>query len=161
MTTQLAQDTEAEQVPLIQGIYHVNINVRNLERSRAFYEQLGFKVVEKFSESYNPNLDRGLAMKGTSTRAYFMRLLNNRHETMLDMVEWDDPSVVGEAPVMNSLGVPRLAFRVKYLDKMVEKLRANGVKFLSEPQVLDSLERKPRFCVFRDPDGIFLELVEF
>ena len=32
------------------GIYHLNINVTNLERSRAFYELFGFRVIELFHE---------------------------------------------------------------------------------------------------------------
>ena len=57
------------------GIYHLNINVTNLERSRAFYELFGFRVVDTFHERHNAALDRGLGLPhGTNSEnhALFM-----------------------------------------------------------------------------------------
>ena len=39
---------------MIQAIYHINVNCSNLERSRAFYEMLGFRVVAEFAEKAKP-----------------------------------------------------------------------------------------------------------
>jgi catechol 2,3-dioxygenase-like lactoylglutathione lyase family enzyme len=146
---------------VILGIYHINVNVTDLDRSRAFYEMLGFKVLEEFREVGNAKLDRGLALPRTDTRAYFLRIGSDRHSALIDLVQWQEPELVPTFPRLNQLGPARIALRVKQLDRMYEDLRAKGVEFLSAPQTLDHLPLKPRFVVFRDPDGILLELVEF
>ena len=142
------------------GIYHVNLNVSDLERSRAFYERLGFRVVDTFHEDGNADLDRGLGLPRSHTKALFLRLGDDPRSTLIDLVEWSEPRAVGPAPEMNHLGPVRLALRVKELDRLVADLREAGVEFLSPPQTLGDLPRRPRFVVLRDPDGLFVELVE-
>jgi glyoxylase I family protein len=147
------------------GIYHLNINVTNLERSRAFYELFGFRVVEAFHEKDNPALDCGLGLDpGTNceNRALFMMVGANRYATVIDLAEWVTPKgTSGEVPAPYRMGIPRFCLRVKKLDSIVVRLKAQGVAFLSEePQTLDTLSRKPRFICCRDPDGVIVEMVE-
>jgi catechol 2,3-dioxygenase-like lactoylglutathione lyase family enzyme len=147
------------------GIYHLNINVTNLERSRAFYELFGFRVIELFHERHNSALDTGLGLPaGTNSenRALFMMVGNNRHATVIDLAEWVSPrSNGGGALEPNHIGIPRFCLRVKNLDALVARLKRSGVEFLSEePQRLDTLKRKPRFICCRDPDGVLVEMVE-
>lgn len=147
------------------GIYHLNINVTNLDNSRAFYELFGFRVVDTFHEKHNANLDCGLGLPvGTNSenRALFMMVGNNTYATVLDLAEWMEPkSERVEPPAPNRLGVPRFCLRVKNIDALVKRLKASGVIFLSdEPQRLDTLSRKPRFICCRDPDGTIVEMVE-
>ncbi|HKY91121.1 MAG TPA: VOC family protein [Nevskiaceae bacterium] len=151
--------------PRVLGLYHVNINVSDLARSRAFYEQLGFRVVETFNERNNPDLDRGLGLPpdvSSENHALFMMVGEGRHATVIDMCEWVRPKSEGDGfPAANQLGIPRICLRVKHLDALVARLRAAGVAFLSdEPQCLKTLKRKPRFIICRDPDGIMVELLE-
>jgi catechol 2,3-dioxygenase-like lactoylglutathione lyase family enzyme len=120
---------------------------------------LGFRVVSTFHEKGNAALDRGLGMPYTHNDALFLRIGHERRETVIDLVQWHDPKPVGGAPVLNQLGAPRICFRVDDLDATMTKLAANGVKFLSDPQTLH-FERDARFVLFKDPDGLFLELVE-
>ncbi|MGH7806412.1 MAG: VOC family protein, partial [Candidatus Binatia bacterium] len=101
------------------GIYHLNVNVSNLERSRAFYERLGFRVVETFHEDGNPDLDRGLGLERSHTDALFLRLGDDPRSTLIDLVQWTEPAAVGGTPEMNRLGPVRIALRVKELDRMV------------------------------------------
>jgi catechol 2,3-dioxygenase-like lactoylglutathione lyase family enzyme len=150
----------AQEEPHVLGIYHVNINVSDLDQSRAFYERLGFRLIEAFGQAGEPDLDRGLGLPYTDTRAYFMGF-GRRFETVIDLVEWHEPRAVGGAPPrMYDLGVPRLALRVKQLDNFYHQLKASGVEFLSEPQTLRFLKRASRFVCCRDPDGLIIELVE-
>jgi catechol 2,3-dioxygenase-like lactoylglutathione lyase family enzyme len=147
------------------GIYHVNINVTNLERSREFYELFGFRVVNIFHERHNAALDKGLGLPiGTNSEnnALFMMVGNNRHATVIDLAEWVSPrSDTVAAPPPNHLGIPRICLRVKNIDALVGRLKRNGIQFLSdEPQRLDTLKRKPRFICCRDPDGVLVEMVE-
>ena len=147
------------------GIYHLNINVSNLERSRMFYELFGFRVVDTFNEKNNPALDKGLGLPpGTNSenRALFMMVGKNQYATVLDLAEWIEPKSTGGGDFEpNRLGVPRFCLRVKDLDKLVARLKSHGIKFLSDdPQRLDTLKRRPRFICCRDPDGVIVEMVE-
>ena len=44
----------------IEGIFHVNVNCSNLERSLAFYKMLGFRVVLDMPGAGGAKLDKGL-----------------------------------------------------------------------------------------------------
>ena len=145
---------------MILGLYHINLNVADLERSTAFYELLGFKVVDSFHEQGTPGLDRGLGLSYSDTRARFMALGNNPRETVLDLVEWKEPGAIRRNIELTEIGIVRICLRVKGLDEEIERLKGLGIEFLSEPQEIDTLARKPRFVLFRDPDGIIVELVE-
>jgi len=142
------------------GLYHVNINVSNLERSRAFYEMLGFRVVDEFAQAGVAELDRGLGYDYTNCRALFMAIGRNRFETVLDIVEWNEPKSEHRGLRLHDIGAPRIALRVKHVDKLVEVLAKQGVEFISETQQLNFLKRKARFACCRDPDGMVVEFVE-
>jgi glyoxylase I family protein len=147
------------------GIYHLNINVTNLDRSRAFYELFGFRVIDTFHEKHNSALDHGLGLPmGTNSEnnALFMMVGSNKYATVIDLAEWVHPKAnSGGLTEPHSLGVPRFCLRVKNIHKLVARLKSHGVKFLSEePQRLETLKRKPHFICCRDPDGLIVELVE-
>ena len=164
MSQETATETDAD-VGRILSIYHININCRDLERSEAFYEMLGFRTVARFAERCS-NLDRGLGFTNrdepTKSRALFMKLGLGKGipETVLDLCEWEDPQAEGDAPSLLNYGVPRIAMRVQHMDALVDRLKRNGVEFFSDPQTITTLERSPRFACFKDPDGVILELVE-
>ena len=144
----------------ILGLYHININVSNLERSRDFYELIGFQVVDEFSQAGEAELDRGLGYDYTDCRALFMAIGRNRFETVIDLVEWNEPKSEPQEIRLHQLGAPRIALRVRNIERVVEKLSAQGVEFFAEPQLLSFLKRKVRFVCCRDPDGMTIEFVE-
>lgn len=146
------------------GIYHVNINVHDIERSREFYEKLGFQVVDSFNERDNEAIARGLGLghgSTSNTRALFMKVGDNKHATVIDVCEWIEPKSYGEPIGINQYGIPRICLRAKNLDALVRSLREKGVTFITEePQCIDSLDRSPRFICCKDPDGVLIEFVE-
>lgn len=154
------QPTRQPVSPGVLGIYHININVSFLERSRAFYEMLGFRVVDQFSQAGQPDLDRGLGYDYTDCRALFMGLGRNRFETVIDIVEWKEPKSKKQAMRMHDIGAQRIALRVKHIDEVVQHLSSQGVRFISDIQQLDFLMRKARFVCCQDPDGLVIEFVE-
>ncbi len=58
---------------MVKGIYHININVTNFERSLAFYELLGFRIVRDLGEVGNTYLERGLQMPQLRGRAALLQ----------------------------------------------------------------------------------------
>ena len=53
---------------MIKSIFHVNVNVKDFDRSLAFYKNLGFKVVLNIGEGPNPANDIGLGIPNSVAR---------------------------------------------------------------------------------------------
>jgi glyoxylase I family protein len=145
---------------MVKSVYHININCTDFERSLAFYELLGFKVVHDFGTRLDNReaIERGfrLDMDGKSaTRAALLQLASGG--TIIDLIEWKNPKT--KAPgdsvpeYIYHVGPSRIALKVENLRQSYADLKARGVPFLSEPQGI--------FVCCTDPDGTVLELLEF
>jgi len=145
----------------INSVLHVNVNCSDFERSKAFYERLGFREIM----TVEPRGVGDVAAAVGLGPEYEVKgaLMVHQSGFVLDLLEWKAPRDA-EAPYqrLNHLGLARLAFTTSDLTGDVEKLRADGVQFLSEaPGVVpDGLGGSTRFIALRDPDGTVLELVE-
>ena len=155
---------------MILNLIHVNINCRDIQRSVAFYRKLGFEVVHVFSDEKSEStldasrdLMRGMAgPDGSRTRGCVLSLSDDpRSTTKIELIEYvDPPTTDADARGTREAGVSRLALRTKNLRAFVEKLRAEGIEFMTEPVEIDVVGAQ-RFALFRDPDGVILELIEF
>lgn len=78
--------------------------------------------------------------------------------TRIDLIQWIDPPTGGStAADLAHVGAVRIALWTIGIDEEYERLKAGGVEFLSEPV---SMGPGTRFCCFKDPDGLVLELIE-
>ena len=147
---------------MIKSIFHINVNVKDFDRSLAFYKMVGFKVVLNIGEGANPANDKGLGIPNSVARAALLALGDDPRATRLDLIEWKQPQTEGEPySHLYHTGAARIALFTKGLDEEYERLKAEGVEFVSEPVVM----RFPngagsKFFCFKDPDGTFLELIE-
>jgi len=144
----------------IKDVFHVNVNCTNLERSRAFYEQVGFKVVVELGLGGGADMVRGLGLpEGSKAKAVRMMLEPDKPRgTRLDLIEWVTPATQGSPPPdLAHAGAARIALWTIGIDEEYERLKAAGVEFLSEPVGMPGA----RFCCFKDPDGTILELIDF
>ena len=57
-----AQSIEAEKPNALQ-IFHVNFNCSDLDRSRAFYESIGFQEIGRRKDYYKNPVESGIVMK--------------------------------------------------------------------------------------------------
>ena len=150
----------------ISGLVHVNINCSDFERSKAFYETLGFKEFFKVPETNTPEIAAAVGMPPYRVKGSLMMLTGGDEQAgrpfTIDLLEWLDPR--DEAPPYPHLyhyGIARIALATTDLDGDMAKLKAVGAEFLSEPaQMPPSTGSNARFVCFRDPDGTVLELVE-
>jgi len=141
----------------IEGIFHVNVNCSNLERSLAFYKMLGFRVVQDMPSGGGPKLDQGMGLAKVRARGALMAIGDDKRRTLLDLIEWENPKSDGKPYLhLAHMGICRLALRTPNVPKVYEELKGKGVEFVSEPQVF---EGGVAFVCFRDPDGTFLELI--
>ncbi len=146
---------------MIKGLFHININCTDFERSLAFYKLLGFEVVLDMPETaLTPELAKGLGMSEGVARAGLLRIGNDPWATRIDLIEWTTPKTEGKAyPHLHHAGASRIALRTENLPQVYEDLKAKGVQFLSEPQNIN-LAGGERFVCLKDPDGTVLELLE-
>ena len=144
----------------IKSIFHINVNCRNLDRSRAFYENLGFEGVLDLPEGGKPEMLRGLGLPPSARGRAVIMMLDPKvpRSTRLDLIEWTEPPTGGEAlPDLTHVGAARIALWTKGIEAEYQRLRAEGVEFLSEPVDMNG----SWFCCFKDPDGTVLELIDF
>jgi len=142
------------------GLLHVNINCSDFDRSRAFYEQLGFRVLMPIDQQAEGEIAQAVGMDTYQVRGALMR---SRDGTIIDLLEWHSPRD-DEPPYrkLNHLGLARMAFISTDIDADIASLQAAGVRFLSDaPATATTADGSvSRFICFEDPDGTVLELVE-
>lgn len=147
---------------MIRDIVHLNLNVTDIQRSIAFYESIGFKVLHVFGDREGSEVDEGMDFRGNRCRGAVLTLGDHpRCWTKIELIEWVEPKVEATpARGAYAAGVSRIALRTKNLLAFVEELEAKGIAMESPPQEIDIVGAK-RFALFRDPDGVLLELIEF
>jgi glyoxylase I family protein len=147
---------------MIKSVFHININVKNFERSLAFYKMLGFKVVLDLGEGPNKGNDKGLNIPNSRARAALLALSDDPRATRIDLIEWTQPHTEGDPyPHLHHTGVARIALFTRNIDDEYARLKANGVEMVSEPVIIRFANKAgSKFFCFKDPDGTFLELIE-
>lgn len=145
----------------IERMYHTVINATDLDRTVAFYEALGFQVLnDRRNVKWPDFVGRIFGLKKAQGRGVLMNLPADPNGPMLDILEWVEPRV--QAIPADGMTVPRIiAFRVKNVHEAYQDLKARGVQLtgeLVEPQPRD-LGVVGVFCA-RDPDGTLIELIE-
>ena len=147
----------------VTGVFHVNVNCSDYERSRAFYERLGFRVVWEVPETNTPEVAAAVGMPPYRVRGALLALRGaSGPATLLDLLEWRQPRDASPPyPHLYHLGLARIALATSDLDADVAELEAAGVELLSAPARLEAPGgTASRFVCFKDPDGTVLELVE-
>ncbi len=144
----------------IEGFVHVNVNCSDFDRSLAFYQALGFRLVAMVPETNTPEVAAAVGMDPYRVRGGILALPG--HPMLLDLLQWLDPvDHTPQPPHLYRLGPARIALRTSDLDADLADLRARGVEPLSEPAtVVWPGQPTSRIVCFRDPDGTVLELVE-
>jgi glyoxylase I family protein len=148
---------------MIESIFHVNINCTNFERSIAFYQMLGFKVIRDLGEGTMEKVTPGLRMPADAIlRAVLMILGDNPRSTRIDLIQWKKPDTEGRAyPHLAHAGMCRIALRTRTLVKDYEELKAKGIEFWTEPILIKLKDGKEEgFVCCTDPDGTVIELIQ-
>jgi catechol 2,3-dioxygenase-like lactoylglutathione lyase family enzyme len=142
----------------VTGFRYTTLNCSDLDRSRAFYEMLGFTIGETTRETGTAELAKAYGLDSYDLERLYMTLGDGAG---IDLVAWNAP-YDGTPPYehLNHLGIGRIALETTDIDGDVEKLKGKGVKFYSEPMRMDGAFSTFRVVFFEDPDGVVIELVE-
>jgi lactoylglutathione lyase len=119
---------------------HVGIRVSDRARSVAFYETLGFRMIEDLPEHQ--------ALEMASDNGVIINLIYNAQARARNIL-LDEP--------VKHPGVTHPAFVVDSLDAVVNRLNALGIRITEGPEMIGD---RRRVCFIRDPDGTVLEFDE-
>lgn len=147
----------------VSGMVHVNINVSDFDRSRAFYEAIGFRLIWMVPPTNSAEVAAAVGMPPYRVKGGLMQLDGVEHSMVIDLLQWEHPH--DDAPPYPHLyhyGLARLALATTDMDSDLATLRAMGVELVGPPArvVVNGAATGPRFVCFKDPDGTILELVE-
>ncbi|MCU1536930.1 MAG: glyoxalase/bleomycin resistance/dioxygenase family protein [Humibacillus sp.] len=146
---------------LLQGLHHVGLVVRDLDRSIRFYHDvLGLPFASEPTAWFDgPQLEKGVGVPGATLRTVCFRAGDS---SMVELIEYGNRPASSTAPVPNNhLGAAHVCFRVADVRASKAALEARGVSFYSEVNVVDDGPLAGwRWVYLSDPDGLAVELVE-
>lgn len=143
--------------------YHVNINVTDLDRSIAFYEKLGFRLVVRFAMEgdLGERTARAFGADFNPIDAAFMKLGDKPGAMMIDLCQYREPPTEGRAVrQLNHAGMVRLAFHVDNIEEVHQQLVEMGVETLGPLEFMTPPGgTRSGVFAFYDPDGTILEVL--
>jgi len=149
---------------MITGVHHFSFSVTNLERTIEFYTKLlGLKVQSRGRNKYDT---LGIALFGTKwglnqQQADLELAVINIGGTRVEFIEYKDPKARSYHKNPSIAGSAHLAFKVDDIEETRRKLEAAGVEFHAPVNTYREAGKiEWKWCYFRDPDGIVLELVQ-
>jgi len=145
---------------MIDDFLHISITCRDLETTIRFYEALGFKTIKRLGVVDDAGIAQAFQLSAGRLDVAYLATSDEPGALFIDLAQWLDPVAKGEAyPTLDNIGLNRFALRVKDLDTMVASALAQGVTFMTDAPIMVG-DAGMRFIVSRDPDGVFVQLVE-
>jgi len=142
--------------PRAEGVNHVAFGVADIDRTRAFYEQLGFtEMLFESTEFFDPMAPW---YPGEPPGQHMIMLLSAQGAGIEPVVlDPPGPDCRGE---WGHIGPFEFAVGVGNLEQGVARLRDLGVELRGAPQTVDVGTGEWRYAYFRDPDDLYVSLVE-
>lgn len=145
-------------------VNHLNIVVRDMERSLAFYVGLlGLRVTYEV-ELTGAWIEQVAGLPNVSARCIFVQPVGGG--TRFELLEYRTPpgASLPEDSITNTVGLRHVAFEVDDLDGLYGKLVKAGVRFVSPPvtvpfRVVGNIRK--RLCYCYDPDGVVVEIADY
>jgi catechol 2,3-dioxygenase-like lactoylglutathione lyase family enzyme len=144
----------------LNGINHVGVTVRDLDRTLAFYRE--FFGIEPLFQGLGENADisRSVGLDDVRVRFAFIDLGNTR----MELLQYERPLGRQTQDMRNcDVGAIHVCFDVDDLTAKYEQLKAGGIQFITSPIRLDDNQGTLaglEYVYFRDPDGLMLQLYE-
>lgn len=142
---------------MIRGIHHTAISTSDIDRALGFYRDiLGFEEAGTFAWPVGFELaDRITGLQDSSARVAMLRA-GNAYVELFEFIAPAPKPGDPERPVCDH-GITHLCLDVVDIDAEYERLKAAGMEFHCEPQLMPVGSRA---TYGRDPDGNVIELRE-
>jgi catechol 2,3-dioxygenase-like lactoylglutathione lyase family enzyme len=138
----------------VNGVHHVGIPVRDLERSLAWYGELFGLQPQFVGVSEGAETSQLVQLDHARLRFAFLPIGN----TIIEFLEYENP-VGRDFDRRNcDVGAIHLCLEVDDIERAHRVLAEQGVEFSIGPTRLRAPVEGHTCCYFRDPDGIQLEL---
>jgi catechol 2,3-dioxygenase-like lactoylglutathione lyase family enzyme len=143
---------------MLKNIDHLAIVVTDLEKTKKFFEILGFQETQRSA------LDSKFLESVTGIREAAGSFVGMKHRTsslVIELLEFSSPNPVPDPACgqPNRIGFRHLAFEVRDIENTVAKLKEFGVEFLSS--ILTWEKTGKRLVYFYGPDRILMELAQY
>lgn len=147
----------------VESLFHFVVHATQFERSLAFYQRLGFRVLRDNRDVVWPDyVAQNFGMKVAQGRGALLGLGESEHHTRLDLIEWLEPLWQSPDADRSPERVPRImALRTRNLRAAYADLKAQGVEFIGVPRDPDPVTGVESVVCCRDPDGYVVELIEY
>ena len=143
---------------MIIGARHTGLVVRDIERSLSFYQGLlGLSVVSRKKESC-PYIETVVGIPGAALEWVKLKSADEYHVELIQYSpDGQSSSEAGNAR-SDKQGCSHIAFTVRDIDTVYNKLQSKGCHCNSKPQTSPDGLARVMYC--HDPDGIIIEFVE-
>ena len=140
---------------MIKAIRHTGIVVSDLNKALHFYRDLlGMRIVKDMDEG-GDYIDALLSLEGASVRTIKMEADDGN---LIELLYFISHLRKPKNRDVTEIGCSHVSFTVENLDEEYKRLRENDIIFNSPPKTSPDGYAKVAFC--RDPDGVWIELVE-
>jgi catechol 2,3-dioxygenase-like lactoylglutathione lyase family enzyme len=156
-------DDEETDTTHIVALGDLNVNVSDFERSRAWYQMMGYQVTstlaptESIEVSNALGFDEKIELDGAV-------LTHPEDDSTIELTQWLTPyDAEPPYPVpINHFGIHRTAFLTSDIEGDVAALKAQGVEFVSPiTPCCTGEDSSGSIVAFYDPDGTIVELAAF
>jgi glyoxylase I family protein len=147
----------------LESVFHFTVEVRDFERSLAFYQTLGFRLLRDNRDIVWPDyVAPQFGLEKAQGRGALLALGEGPEHVRLDLLQWLEPALDAPSEVPLSRRVPRIiALRTKGVRNAYADLKARGIDFISEPRGPEPQTGIEAVVCCRDPDGLIVELIEY
>lgn len=149
---------------MITGVHHFSFSVTNMDRTIEFYTKVLGVILQSRGRNKYDTLGTALFGKkwGINQQHADLELaVMNIGGTRVEFIEYKNPPAQAYHKNPSIAGSAHLAFNVDNIEETRRKLEEAGVEFHSSINTYMELGKiEWKWCYFRDPDGIVLELVQ-
>ena len=145
----------------IKRVAHIGITVSNIEISKRFYGEILGLLFSGDMVMKGEATDLLFGMKDCVVKVAYFSVGDNSPK--VELIEFVNHLPHENKSQLNRLSISELCFEVEDIDNFTEKLKSEGVEFLSKPQYFDLSTQGfgySKAVYLKDPDGNILEFIE-
>ncbi|MCA9411216.1 MAG: VOC family protein [Candidatus Omnitrophica bacterium] len=150
----------------VTAVDHINIVVKDLERSVRFYTEVLGLLEKKRAHLEGDWIERIVGLSGVSADVAYVEAVGGAPR--IELLQYLSPKgeSLPQCSKPNTTGLRHIAFRVEDIHSMAKRIEQGGGKLFGPPvsvpnTVIRHDDGQKILCYFLDPDGVLLELAQY